>query len=189
MSQPVPDPEPTSAGLPPATDGPSGDAAPTSVATAGPEPRRPRSVAKIVVAAFGLAALVGLTFVAGFGTGFAVGRPAESSYEIRVFLERDATEAQKAAVRTALERLDLTGEVRFKTREEAAADAQEKFKDYPDVLDSMTADNLPETFEATITTREPSCAGISPIAGLGGVDEMFVVRPATDDRPGVRLGC
>ena len=64
----------------------------------------------------------------------------------------------------------------------AAANAQETFRDNPEALEYMTAENLPESFRATITRRDLTCAEIRPIPKLSGVDTFFVGRPDAGER-------
>jgi hypothetical protein len=138
-----------------------------------------------------VAALLGLLIGggAGFVGGFLVARPPAERYTIWVFLKTGAGDGDKAGVRAALERLHPDGAIRFVTKEQAAAKAQETFRDYPDTLKYMTADNLPESFEADLVTRTFTCDGISPIGKMAGVDRLAVGRMYHDKVPGAQLGC
>jgi cell division protein FtsX len=149
------------------------------------QPRPGRPVLLIVVAMLALLVVAG----AGFAGGFLVGRPPVERYTVVVYLKTDAGEGDKAAVRGALERLHPDGAIRFVTKEQAAAKAGETFRDNPDALKYMTPDNLPESFEADLATRAITCADITPIWKLAGVDRVLVGRKYHDDVPGAQIGC
>ncbi|SNT50175.1 hypothetical protein SAMN05421812_107290 [Asanoa hainanensis] len=149
--------------------------------------RRGRTILWILAAAVAL----GLVTGSAFGAGYLVGRPGKEEYKISVYMKKDATQAEKDAVRAALEALAPIEAVTFKTKEEAAADAQEMFRDYPETLEQMTAENLPESFNTTITRRNLTCAEIRPIPALAGVETFFVGRPMPEsgDRPAAKIEC
>jgi cell division protein FtsX len=150
-------------------------------------PRRRRTILWILASAVALILVSG----AAFGAGYLVGRPAKEQYTISVFMKKDATQADKDGVRAALEALDPVDGVRFETKEEAVANAQRTFRDNPEALEYMTAENLPESFRATITRRDLTCAEIRPIPKLSGVDTFLVGRPMpkSGDRPAMKVEC
>ncbi|MFI5909915.1 permease-like cell division protein FtsX [Dactylosporangium sp. NPDC051541] len=125
---------------------------------------------------------------AGFAGGYLAGRPAAELYSIHVYFKQDVSEGDKAAVRRALEALG-PDTLRLVSKEEAASRAQETFKDYPEALKTMTAENLPESFEAEITTREFTCKGVTPIGKMTGVDDLVVGKKYHGDVPGAQIGC
>ena len=155
---------------------------PAEAPAAAPRRRRP-----LLVAAAALVLL--LVAGAGFAGGLLAGRPPAERYNIRVMLEKDAGEADQAGVRTALEGLHPDGAVRFVTREQAAARMQETYKDRPDVLKYTTAENLADSFEADLVTRAVTCAGITGLRDLPGVDVVTFVRRPHGTVPGAQIAC
>ncbi|WP_426514628.1 permease-like cell division protein FtsX [Dactylosporangium sp. McL0621] len=166
--------------MPPIADVPA-----EPIAVVAPDPPRRRRPLLVAAAALVLLLVAG----AGFAGGFLAGRPPAERYLVTVYMKTDAGDADKAGVRKALEGLHPDGAVRYVTKEQAAAKAQETFKDNAEVLKYMTADNLPESFEADVVTRTITCAGIAPIWKLTGVDKVTVLRKYHGKVPGAQIGC
>ncbi|MER7009165.1 permease-like cell division protein FtsX [Dactylosporangium sp. NPDC000555] len=176
MTQPVPDPAVSPSLVADITTSPPAPAA---------QPRQRGLLLLILVAALVLLAVAG----AGFVGGFLFGRPAAEKYTVWVYLKTDANDSDKVEVRKALERLHPDNAIRFVTKEQAEAKAKETFHDYPDALKYMTAENLPESFEADLVTRSITCKDISPIWKMEGVEKVTVGRKYHDDVPGATIGC
>jgi hypothetical protein len=69
---------------------------------------------------------------------------------VTVFLTEDVTEAQRAAVSAAIAESPAVDEVTFETREEAFERFKVMFKDQPDMLEDVQAEDLPEAFKARL---------------------------------------
>ena len=115
--------------------------------------------------------------------------PPRHEYRVAVFLDHEITADQKAAVETALARLHPVDGVTFESREQAWAKFQEMFKDRPELINSTKPQDLPESFHLTTTGTEFDCAALAPVRALPGVNEISVVQPAKDGRPGAVIDC
>ncbi|WP_229075385.1 permease-like cell division protein FtsX [Actinoplanes sp. DH11] len=115
----------------------------------------------------------------------------ERTFELTVELEPAATEAQKSAIRSELESAsaDVSGEVRFETREEALARFREQWKDDPERVAGVQVESMSESFRWTAEAREFDCTPVPAIRQMSGVDRLWVVGNATAGRPAVEIGC
>lgn len=113
----------------------------------------------------------------------------EREFAVTVFMERDATEQQKSAVRAVLDRIPSDNGVEVESKEEAFARFQELYRDRPDFTESVEAKDMPESFKVTSRARSFDCVQVRPLTNLGGVDEYNVIMTPTKARTGSRLGC
>jgi cell division protein FtsX len=187
-------PEPSPQVQPPTTPGnehppdaaspPSG---PPQVPDTGPPTGRRRWTVLVMVAAMAMLVGAGVT-AAVFVVSDRFGQP-RHEFRVTVFLDRDITADQKAAVESALSGLHPVNGVIFESREQAWARFQELFKDRPELINSAKPEHLPESFRLTTAGREFDCPALARVRELPGVDQISVVRPAKDGQPGAVIEC
>src|SRR4051794_32858631 len=97
-----------------------------------------------------------------------------------VFLNQDATVAQRDGVEQRLRVMPGVTGVTFETREEAYERFKEQFKDRPDLVASTRPESLPESFHATIGDASIAEA-VELVAGaLDGVNTDVLGTAKTD---------
>ncbi|MEJ3746195.1 permease-like cell division protein FtsX [Actinomycetes bacterium KLBMP 9797] len=114
---------------------------------------------------------------------------AQSHYAVTVFLEQDATAAQRDALSDALDDLSGAEDIAFRTREEAYALFKEQYKDEPDILDDVRPESLPESFRFTKTGTDVDCASLKPVYDLPGVADISVLQYPTQEDLGGPVKC
>jgi cell division transport system permease protein len=70
--------------------------------------------------------------------------------EVSIFLKTDVTEEQRTTLQTDLEKDPLVKEVEYVSRDQAYAKFKEWYRDSPDLIDSIKADTLPESFRVKL---------------------------------------
>ncbi|MBB5476040.1 permease-like cell division protein FtsX [Micromonospora parathelypteridis] len=149
-----------------------------------PAPRKRQWIPLVIVG--GVAAIVGA--LAATAVTLAVTRPQPHEYAVNVFLERDATPEQKAAVESALDALEPV-ERKFESREQAWENYRKLFKDRPDLLEAGSLEAMPESFRLRTKGRVFDCAVLVPVRDLAGVDEIQVLKRPTEDEAGAEIAC
>jgi cell division protein FtsX len=137
-------------------------------------PRRPvliAAVAVLVLATGGVLATVWYRHVHANPATPAAHR----GYAVSVFLDLDATDADKRAIEAALPDLHPVGGIQFENHQQAWQRFQEEFKDSPDLLKSTKPENLPESYRLTVADLAPVCPAVHRIRKLSGVDEVITV--------------
>lgn len=117
-----------------------------------------------------------------------VGR-SDVQYTVRVFLVDDITPAQKAGVEATLSELRSVEQVRFRTREQALREFQERYKDEPNLTRDVKLDTMPESFQLVIAAERFDCAVFVPVSRVSGVEEVLVVQLASDGKERAIIGC
>ena len=92
--------------------------------------------------------------------------------EFSVFLSLDVTAEEREKVRDRLEAHDDSAEVDYVDRDEAFAEFQELLKDDEDSLNSVDAEDLPESFRVTVKDGGDMEAIASDVEDMPGVDEI-----------------
>jgi cell division transport system permease protein len=91
---------------------------------------------------------------------------------VAIFLREDITEAQRSAVYTELTSDPLVRSVRFESREQAFQKFKELWKDDPDFIKSVGAEQLPESFRLTLADPAESVAVVTRYTGQTGISEI-----------------
>ncbi|WP_200210672.1 permease-like cell division protein FtsX [Micromonospora coerulea] len=160
---------------------------PIGTPAAGTEPPTPRPRWRLLLVVAAVAMLVGA--LAATTVVLVIGRGDQHQYAVNVFLNKDVTAEQKAAIESALDALEPVESIRFESREQAWQHFKEMFKDSPDMIAQASADAMPESFRLTTKGREFDCARLVPIRRLPGVDEIQVIQRPTKGKPGAAVGC
>lgn len=111
------------------------------------------------------------------------GAPSARQYEVRVFLDVEATAEQKAAVESALSSRYPAGTIRVETREQAYQRFKELYKDEPDLLEAVRPDSFPESLLVTTTAKVFDCAALAEVERMDGVGSANVWQLAAGERP------
>lgn len=155
-----------------------------------PPPAPPRRRPWLLLAVVGLAGmLLGALVASGAFVVLGSFTQPKHSFDVTVFLDKDVSAAQKAAVESTLKGLDPPGGVRFETRAEAWRRIQKAYKDYPSALAGVKEEHMPETFHLVLPGRDFDCATIAPVWKLPGVDDITIVRARLKDHPGAIIKC
>lgn len=109
-------------------------------------------------------------------------------YDVAVFLTPSITAGDRAAVRARLERLPAVDGVRLETRQEAYDKFRKTWAGRPEAAD-VSADALPESFRVTTRGEEFDCGPVRGLYDAPGVQQVTIVAPAAEDRPGSELFC
>jgi cell division protein FtsX len=97
-------------------------------------------------------------------------------FAVNLYLKRDATADQKAAIEAALPAFKPVGEVKFENREEAWRKFQDMAKDRPDVLRVAKKEDMPESFRFETKGRLFDCTGYAKVRHMPGVDNVQVIQ-------------
>jgi cell division protein FtsX len=142
----------------------------TSATRATSRPRRQLwwtlAVAVILVATGGLATFVVLR----------MDPPADTARNVAivVYLSTDVTTGQKDAIGAYLRGLNLVGEIRYESHEDAYRRFVEASRDRPDIIAKVSPETLPESFWLTLADRADLLAVESHLAAQPGVDDVHV---------------
>lgn len=110
-------------------------------------------------------------------------------FSVLVYLDQDITAEQKASLQAALAALDPDGGVRFESREDALKNAQDLFKDSPDLLSSLDAQSMPESFKLTFSEVVFDCGRLTEARRMAGVHQVKVIQRPENDRPAADIAC
>ncbi|MEU7822502.1 permease-like cell division protein FtsX [Catellatospora sp. NPDC049133] len=168
-------------------DSPSVDSPPPAEPAdpTGEPPRRRGWFLPVVVVASVLVGALVATAVIVF-TGW---NEPEHRYQVSVYLERDITAQQRETVQSALAGLDPVEAVRYESGEQSFQNFKDQFKDAPDLLETITADDLPGSLLADFAAPEFDCAMLEPVKELAGVDTVVVLQLPEGDGPRARVSC
>lgn len=105
---------------------------------------------------------------------------------VAVFLTSDVTEQQKQAIEARLRAVPDAAEVTFVSSEQAYQEVKERLKGDPELLDSIDAEHMPQSFRLTLRDRDAfdrAAAGPlrTELGALPGVHE--VIFPSTNPTP------
>ncbi|WP_341719151.1 permease-like cell division protein FtsX [Micromonospora sp. FIMYZ51] len=92
--------------------------------------------------------------------------------EVSVFLTTDVTEEQRTDLANRLEADPLVSEVTYVNKEEAFQRFQEMFRDSPDLLSAVKADQLPESYRLKLVNPEEYKVISDQYASVAGVDQV-----------------
>jgi cell division protein FtsX len=87
----------------------------------------------------------------------------------KIYFEIGATQTQIDAVRTQLERDTQVAEFRLLTKEAALAKLRKR---YPKLVENLTYNPLPDTFEVTLKDKDDADEFVRELTGVRGVDTV-----------------
>ncbi|MDO4715975.1 MAG: permease-like cell division protein FtsX [Propionibacteriaceae bacterium] len=91
------------------------------------------------------------------------------------------TDAQRETIRTALEANPEVAQVFYESQEEAFADFQEMFKNQPTMRDSLTLQQMPDSFRIKLKNPENYQGVVSEAKGLQGVWQVQDLHTILDN--------
>ena len=96
--------------------------------------------------------------------------------QVSVFLSADVTPEQRDAIHDAIAALPVVapGGITYESKEEAFRRAKIEFKDVPNVLLNVTADDLPESYRVKLKDPKQFETVRSALDGMPGVDEVII---------------
>ncbi|MDG4793151.1 permease-like cell division protein FtsX [Micromonospora sp. WMMD1082] len=92
--------------------------------------------------------------------------------EVSIFLTGDVTEEQRASIGTQLESDPLVSQVTYVNKDEAFQRFQEMFRDSPDLLSAVKADQLPESYRLKLVDPQEYKTISDQYASVEGVDQV-----------------
>ncbi|QOC93533.1 permease-like cell division protein FtsX [Micromonospora craniellae] len=92
--------------------------------------------------------------------------------EVSIFLEADVTDEQRTALAGQLEADPLISQVTYVNKDEAFQRFQEMFRDSPDLLSAVQADQLPESYRLRLVDPEQYRTIADQYTGAEGVDQV-----------------
>ncbi|MGW0505825.1 permease-like cell division protein FtsX [Micromonospora sp. NPDC003241] len=92
--------------------------------------------------------------------------------EVSIFLEADVTEEQRTAIAGQLDADPLISQVTYVNKDEAFQRFQEMFRDSPDLLSAVKADQLPESYRLRLVDPEQYRTIADQYTGTAGVDQV-----------------
>ncbi len=92
--------------------------------------------------------------------------------QVSIFLKADITEDQRADLATRLEADPLVSQVTYVNKDEAFQRFQEMFRDSPDLLSAVKADQLPESYRLNLVDPQEYKAISEQYAAVEGVDQI-----------------
>jgi cell division transport system permease protein len=96
--------------------------------------------------------------------------------EVSIFLRKDVTEAQRAAIEQAIDTSPLMAEKAYETREQAFEKFKVLWRDSPDFVKSVGPDSLPESFRVKLKDPEQYQAFAEQIKDLPGIQDIVDQR-------------
>lgn len=109
--------------------------------------------------------------------------PTEYTFEVSVWLRPDISAADRDAVRSGLAGIDTVAGVKYESREQAYENFKKLYKDSPDLVESVKADSLPESFYFETKRAEFDCGILEPVADLPAVDNITVMKVSIETSP------
>ena len=111
-------------------------------------------------------------------------------YSVYVYFNKDVTDAQREAVRVVLTAIPGNRGLRLETSQQAYEKFKVTFKDQPGLLDSLTPNSLPESYQLeTVSPDDFDCAVVRPLRDMPGTDQYSVILTPRDGHPGARIAC
>jgi cell division transport system permease protein len=92
--------------------------------------------------------------------------------QVSIFLKADVTDEQRSALAGQLEADPLVSKVTYVNKEEAFQRFQEMFRDSPDLLSAVKADQLPESYRLNLVDPEEYKTISDQYASVEGVDQV-----------------
>ncbi len=92
--------------------------------------------------------------------------------EVSIFLKADVTEEERTDLAARLEADPLVSQATYVNKEEAFKRFQEMFRDSPDLLNAVKADQLPESYRLKLVNPEEYKTISEQYAAVGGVDQV-----------------
>lgn len=96
-------------------------------------------------------------------------------------LGKATTDAQREAIRIALEENAEVEEVFYESQAEAYADFREVFKDQPTMRDSLTEQQMPDSFRIKLVNPENYAGVVSEVTAMPGVWNVQDLHSLLDD--------
>ena len=92
--------------------------------------------------------------------------------QVSIFLEKEVSEQQRADIASKLESDPLIREVTYVNKDEAYKRFQEMFRDSPDLLSVVKADQLPESYRVNLVNPQEYKAISDQYSTVEGVDQV-----------------
>lgn len=92
--------------------------------------------------------------------------------EVSIYLEKSIDDAQRSAIKAQLDGDPLVKSVLWETKEMAYENFKEQFRDAPDLVNAIGADELPESFRVALKDPQKFDQINAAYAGLPGVDTV-----------------
>ncbi|MEV2240099.1 permease-like cell division protein FtsX [Micromonospora sp. NPDC049891] len=92
--------------------------------------------------------------------------------QVSIFLEADITEEQRTAIAAQLDSDPLVSQATYVNKDEAFQRFQEMFRDSPDLLSAVKADQLPESYRVNLVNPEEYKTISEQYAAVEGVDQV-----------------
>ncbi|MBQ1026008.1 permease-like cell division protein FtsX [Micromonospora sp. C95] len=92
--------------------------------------------------------------------------------EVSIFLDAEVTEEQRSAIATQLDSDPLISQVTYVNKDEAFQRFQEMFRDSPDLLSAVKADQLPESYRLKLVNPEEYKTISDQYTAVEGVDQV-----------------
>ncbi|MFF5215756.1 permease-like cell division protein FtsX [Micromonospora sp. NPDC000442] len=92
--------------------------------------------------------------------------------EVSIFLDAEVTDEQRSALATQLESDPLVSQVTYVNKDEAFQRFQEMFRDSPDLLSAVKADQLPESYRLKLVNPEEYKTISDQYTAVEGVDQV-----------------
>ncbi|GAB2604849.1 hypothetical protein Aab01nite_78620 [Paractinoplanes abujensis] len=114
--------------------------------------------------------------------GCSVGAVQSGATDVAMFLTHEATEQQRAAIRSALDGDARVESFYFESRQTAYERFKQLWKDSPDFVASVGPESLPESFRVRLADPAPSTAFEQQYAAMAGVQDI-VGRTCPESAP------
>ncbi|GIJ12932.1 permease-like cell division protein FtsX [Micromonospora andamanensis] len=92
--------------------------------------------------------------------------------EVSIFLNADVTDEQRSAIAAQLESDPLISQATYVNKDEAFQRFQEMFRDSPDLLSAVKADQLPESYRLKLVNPEEYKTISDQYTAVEGVDQV-----------------
>ncbi|GAB3850228.1 permease-like cell division protein FtsX [Micromonospora andamanensis] len=92
--------------------------------------------------------------------------------EVSIFLNADVTDEQRSAIAAQLESDPLVSQATYVNKDEAFQRFQEMFRDSPDLLSAVKADQLPESYRLKLVNPEEYKTISDQYTAVEGVDQV-----------------
>jgi hypothetical protein len=89
-----------------------------------------------------------------------------------IFLKSDASDEDRARIRSALTALPRTRSVTYHSKGDAFAEFKALYRDQPELWRTLSVDDLPERFDVTVVAAGDLAAVRSAIGAHAGVEEV-----------------
>ncbi|GAA3771698.1 permease-like cell division protein FtsX [Micromonospora maritima] len=93
--------------------------------------------------------------------------------DVRVFLRQEITDQQRIDLHEALGADPLVRSVTFQSHDEAYARFKEIYKDSPDLVDAVTPEQIPESFQVTLARATDFPRLVANFRATAGVDQIL----------------